>query len=138
MKKYSLLFLLFLSIFSFAENKMHCKKKTKKQTITVDSTKAEDIKKPYSGMTVSLQKTIIVKEEKAACEGNPGAKCLQIKKPEQKEFEIFYQDIEGFVFEEGYRQTILVNERHIPNPMIKEADAIYTLIKVISKEKIKQ
>lgn len=101
------------------------------------SVNPEDIKKPYSGMTVSQTKTIVVHEKKAACEGDADAKCLQIKKEGKNNFEVFYQDIEGFVFEDGYRQTILVNERHVPNPMIKDTAPVYTLKEVLSKEKIK-
>ena len=97
----------------------------------------EDISKPLSGMNYNKKITLIVNDQKAPCEGNPDAKCLLIKKEGAKEFEIFYQDIEGFTFEEGYTQTILVNERHIANAMIKESGAIYSLVEVISKVKIK-
>lgn len=93
-----------------------------------------DNKKPLSGLNVSLTKTLIINEEKGQCEGNPDAKCLLIKEEDKKEFELFYQNIEGFVFEEGYRQTILVSERHVANPMVKQTAPIYTLLKVLKKE----
>lgn len=95
-----------------------------------------DNKKPLSGINVTMTKTLVVNEEKAKCEGNPDAKCLLIKKEGDKEFEVFYQGIDGFTFEEGYRQTIQVSERHVANPMIKEAAPIYTLISVLKKELI--
>lgn len=106
---------------------------TKSTTIPVKNKSS----KPLSGMNYSKQTTLIVNEEKTQCEGNPDAKCLLIKKEDAKSFEVFYQPIDGFVFEDGYRQTILVNERHVANPMIKQTEPIYTLIKVIQKEKIK-
>ena len=59
-----------------------------------------------------------------------------LKEEGKKEFEIFYQNIEGFIFEEGYRQTILVSERYIANPMVKQTEPIYTLVKVLKKELI--
>ena len=105
---------------------------SKKSTAGYSNT-TEDVKKPLSGLTVSSTKTLVVNEEKATCSGIAENKCLLIKEPGKKEFELFYQDIEGFVFEPGYRQTILVSERYIPNAMVKEAQPVYSLIKVISK-----
>ncbi len=87
-------------------------------------------------MNVSNTTTLIVNEEKTKCEGNPMAKCLLIKKENTKTVEIFYQGIEGFVFEEGYRQTISVSERYVANPMVKQTEPIYTLTKVLKKELI--
>lgn len=95
-----------------------------------------DNKKPLSGMNVSQTKTLVINEEKGQCEGNADTKCLLIKEEGKKEFEIFYQSIEGFVFEEGYRQTISVSERYVANPMVKQTEPIYTLIKVLKKELI--
>ncbi len=94
--------------------------------------------KPLSGMNVATTRTLVVNEEKVPCDGNPDAKCLLIKGEKQKEFEVFYQSIEGFQFEPGFRQTILVTERHIANPMVKEAEPIYTLVRVLKKERISQ
>ena len=94
-------------------------------------------KKLLNGKMTTFKNTIlIINEHKANCEGNPNALCLQIKKEKQKHFEVFYQNIVGFEFEESYRQTILVEERKIEHPEIKQVIPIYTLIKVISKEKI--
>ncbi len=107
---------------------------SKKPTVGYSNTTTIENKKPLSGMNVSTTKTLIINEEKVQCEGNPDAKCLLIKEEGKKEFEVFYQDIEGFVFQEGYRQTILVNERHIANPMIKQVEPIYTLVSVLKKE----
>jgi heat shock protein HslJ len=109
---------------------------SKKPIAGYSNTTTIDNKKPLSGMNLSNTTTLIVNEEKTKCEGNPMAKCLLIKKENAKTYEIFYQGIEGFVFEEGYRQTILVNERHVANPMVKQAEPIYTLISVVKKELI--
>lgn len=87
-------------------------------------------------MPKSQTTTLIVNEEKTPCDGNPDAKCLLIKKPNAKTFEIFYQGIKGFTFEEGYRQTILVKENPPKNPMVKQVEPIYTLIEVVKKELI--
>jgi heat shock protein HslJ len=121
------------SMYKYVYVKTIAKKNISNQNNT---TVKDDISKPQSGMNFSKETTLVVNEEQIACEGNPDAKCLLIKKEGAKEFEIFYQGIDGFTFEKGYRQTILVNERHIANPMVKQTKPIYTLIKIISKEKI--
>ncbi len=122
------------SMYKYVYVKTIAKKNISNQNNT---TVKDDISKPLSGMNFSNQTTLIVNEEKTACEGNPDTKCLLLKKEGAKEFEIFYQGIAGFVFEEGYRQTILVNERHVANPMVKQTEPIYSLIKVIKKEEMK-
>ncbi len=90
--------------------------------------------KPLSGMNVTLSKIIVVNEDKAPCDGNPNSKCLLIKEENKKAFELFYQNIEGFIYEEGYRQTIVVTEHYTANAMVKQTDPVYTLVKVVSKE----
>lgn len=117
-----------------AETKYTFVKIVSKKPIAGYANTTIDNKKPLSGMNVNLTKTLIINEEKGQCEGNPDAKCLLIKKEGAKEFELFYQNIEGFVFEEGYRQTILVSEQHVANPMIKQTEPVYTLIKVLKKD----
>ncbi len=91
---------------------------------------------PKQTANLMKQVVLVVNEEKAPCEGNPDAQCLMIKQQGKKEYEIFYQPIDGFTHEQGFRQTILVKERPVDNPMVKQTVPIYTLIKVIKKEKI--
>ena len=80
--------------------------------------------------------SLVVNEEQAPCEGIAEKNCLLIKKQGDKTFEIFYQAIPGFSFERGYRQTILVQERKVENPQVKQTLPIYTFVKVLKKEKI--
>lgn len=117
------------SIYNYTLVKIVAKKPIAKYSNSTDNNS-----KPLSGMNTYTTKTLVINESKGPCEGNPDAKCLLIKEQGKKEFEIFYQNIEGFTFEEGYRQTILVNERYVANPMIKQTEPIYKLVKVIKKE----
>lgn len=78
--------------------------------------------------------TIVVHEKKAPCEGNNNAMCLQIKKAGASNFDVFFQNISGFTFKDGVRQTILVSVRKAENPMVKQVQPIYTLIKVLKSE----
>jgi len=119
------------SIYNYTLVKVVSKKPLAKYSNTINNPT-----KPLSGMNTSTTKTLIINESKGQCEGNPDAKCLLIKEQGKKEFEIFYQPIAGFTFEEGYRQTILVNERYVANPMVKQTEPIYTFVKVIKKELI--
>lgn len=80
--------------------------------------------------------TLVVNEDKAPCSGIPENKCLLILEKGGKEFELFYQDIKGFEYEDGVRQTIQVSKRHIENPLVIQTEPVYTFIKVISKERI--
>jgi len=80
--------------------------------------------------------TLIINEEQVPCENVAEKNCLLIKKQGDKTFEIFYQAIPGFSFERGYRQTILVQERKVENPQVKQTLPIYTFVKVLKKEKI--
>lgn len=80
--------------------------------------------------------TLIINEEQVPCENVAEKNCLLIKKQGDKTFEIFYQAIPGFSFERGYRQTILVQERKVEHPQVKQTLPIYTFVKVLKKEKI--
>ncbi len=124
-----------VSIYKYVLVKVVSKKGPKKVTLKKDIN-AEDNKKRITNLNESKITTLVVNEEKINCETNPNAKCLLIKKEGAKSFEIFYQNIEGFVFEEGCQQTILVNERYVENPMIKQVLPIYTYIKTLKKEQI--
>jgi heat shock protein HslJ len=105
-----------------------------KKTTAGTNIKPDDINKSFNELNLSKTKTLIINEDKITCEGNPDAKCLLIKQSNSKEFEVFYQNIVGFNFEEGYRQTILVSERQVANPNIKQTEPVYTLIKVLKKD----
>lgn len=87
-----------------------------------------------TGSTVVV--TLVVNEDKAPCSGLVDNNCLLIKEEGKKEFELFYQDIAGFEFEDGVRQTIQVRKRIVDNPYEKQAEPIYSLLKVLSKERI--
>ena len=106
-----------------------------KKAVASYNTKPAEVK-PQSGLNTTITKTLVVNEERVPCNGNPDAKCLLIKQPGKTTFEIFNQSIQGFVFDPGYRQTIVVQERYVANPMVKQAEPIYTLVEVVKKELI--
>lgn len=120
------------SVYKYVLYKMISKKDANGKAIV---TAVEETPKPKI-MDKNTTTRLIINEEQGHCDGIPENYCLLIKKPNDKDFEIFYQNIPGFKFERGYRQTILVHERHVDNPLVKQTVPIYTLIKVEKKEKI--
>ena len=80
-----------------------------------------------------------VNSYKVPCTGVAPMSCLQIQKSEnieQRKWQNFYTEIEGFVFEPGYLQKIKVKEEKL-NPAQVPADGSsvkYTLVEVLEKK----
>ncbi|HNF49270.1 MAG TPA: DUF4377 domain-containing protein [Chitinophagales bacterium] len=63
--------------------------------------------------------------------------CMQIKwTADQKDWQLFYDQIEGFNYEEGYEYELLISKEKIVNPPADASDTKYTLVKEISKKKV--
>jgi len=74
------------------------------------------------------------------CSGENYQRCLLVQDKESlgtKDWEYFYNDIEGFKFEHGYIYNIEVEKTEITNSPTDTASIKYKLIRVISKETIK-
>lgn len=77
---------------------------------------------------------MFVKESKAPCTGVAPMECLQVKYYNDKEWQLFYDHIEGFNFEKGNRYEILVTRTKRPEPIPADASAYqYKLKSIISK-----
>jgi len=73
-----------------------------------------------------------VEPELADCEGGAGPQeCLQIARSEGGEIELFYDEIEGFDFEEGTSYVIDVNVGDVEDPPADGSSLSYTLVEVI-------
>ena len=80
---------------------------------------------------------------KVACTGVAEKKCLQIQKGEHKQtnqWQLFYDEIEGFVYEEGYSYQLLVREEQLETDNIPaDASSIkYTLVKILAKKEVEK
>lgn len=63
--------------------------------------------------------------------------CLQIKwRKDQSEWENFYGQIEGFDFEKGFEYELIVREEKVENAPSDASSFKYTLVKIISKDKV--
>ena len=78
----------------------------------------------------------IVNAETANCE-NKINECYLVKQPGHKEFELFYEEIEGFNYEKGYEYAITVKQE-IKQPPIAAGESVfkYVLVKINSKKAI--
>jgi len=84
--------------------------------------------------TIKMQ----VKESKVHCTGVGPMECLQFKTGKEKEWTYFYENIEGFDFEPGYRYKLKVEKSKREGNLPADASAYtYKLKKVVSKKKVK-
>lgn len=71
------------------------------------------------------------------CTGVGLMQCMQIKKPGQSQWELFYGSIDGFTFTSGYlyKLDVKVTKRAIPIPA-DDSSQIWSLVKIIKKQKV--
>ncbi|NOX63741.1 MAG: META domain-containing protein [Chloroflexi bacterium] len=69
----------------------------------------------------------------ADCKGAISQKCLLIKDAPDGNYQLFYEQIEGFAYEEGYEYEILVEITQEETPAAGQPTRHYALIEVISK-----
>ncbi|MCJ7443866.1 MAG: META domain-containing protein [Methanotrichaceae archaeon] len=81
----------------------------------------------------AVEKTIYVGPKQMDCVGVAPQKCLQAKEKSSEPYELFYDRIEGFCYQEGYNYVILVDETTVPNPPADASNNKWKLISVLSK-----
>jgi len=69
------------------------------------------------------------------CTGVARMSCLRVRTLPDGAWQFFYQDIEGFAFEEGYRWRLDVERRRVPDPPADGSNMAYRLVRVVSKER---
>ncbi len=87
---------------------------------------------------VFAQKTteyIVVNEKMVDCTTVGKTKCLQIKKPQETQWENFSGEIENFRFESGYFYLLEVKKTNVKNPPADGSSFKYRLKKIINREK---
>lgn len=80
--------------------------------------------------------TILVKESKVPCTGVAPMQCMQVKHEKDTAWTLFYDNIEGFDYQEGYQYKLLVSVTKVENPPADAADLNYKLEKVLEKKKV--
>ena len=78
-------------------------------------------------------KMLIVADHLENCVGVGPQSCMLVKENKEDEWTYFYDQIEGFKYEEGYTYELLVNEIPVPNPAADASSIRYELKNIISK-----
>lgn len=78
-------------------------------------------------------KMLIVADHLENCVGVGPQSCMLVKENPDDQWTYFYDQIEGFDYEEGYTYELLVNEIPVHNPAADASSLRYELKNVISK-----
>ncbi len=81
----------------------------------------------------AIEKTVYVGPIVVDCEGDGPQKCLLVKENPDDEYTLFYEQIEGFEYEEGYEYELRVREETVEDPPADVSAIKWTLIEVVSK-----
>lgn len=83
-------------------------------------------------------KTIYISAETKPCtSGEMQKECMLVKwTTDQAEWELFYDQIEGFTYENGYEYELVVSQEKVKNPPADASSMKYKLVKEVSKTKI--
>ena len=77
--------------------------------------------------------TLWVAPMTATCFGPFERECLQVKESEDGDYELFYDNIQGFTFEAGYSYLLRAAWKTVPNPPQDASSRSYRLIRIESK-----
>lgn len=77
--------------------------------------------------------TLYVGPELADCVGVAPQQCLQVKISPNDEYQLFYDTIQGFDYEEGFDYEIVVSRTEVENPPADASKYQYNLVEVVSK-----
>lgn len=87
-------------------------------------------------ISCSTTQRLYVAAETSSCTGVGEMECMLVKtNKNQKEWELFYTNIEGFTYEKGYEYELLVSKHKVANPPADASAIKYSLVKIIHKIK---
>lgn len=72
------------------------------------------------------------------CTGVGLQKCMLVKENLEDDFTYFYDNIDGFDYQEGFNYTLKVSVETIRNPPADGSSLKYNLIKILEKEEVTQ
>ncbi len=76
---------------------------------------------------------MVVASQRGDCVGVAPQKCLYVKMGADTNWTFFYDQIEGFNYEEGYEYVLEVKKVKVENPPADGSSLKYTLVKEVSK-----
>ena len=81
----------------------------------------------------SQGETLYINSQLVDCVGVGPMQCMQVRSDEQQAWGLFYQQIEGFQFEPGYRYRLTVSKEQLTDVPADSSSLRYQLIKVVNK-----
>ncbi|WP_026463146.1 DUF4377 domain-containing protein [Adhaeribacter aquaticus] len=83
--------------------------------------------------------TLRVNSYRQNCQGEGVLNCYLVqdgKKIGTQNWDLFYNEIEGFDYEEGFIYDLKVRKENVPNPPADGSSFKYKLIKILNKQKV--
>lgn len=81
--------------------------------------------------------TLYIQDKLADCIGVAPMKCMQVRGQPGESWSLFYQQIEGFTFEPGYRYQLEVTKERLTDVPADSSSLRYRLVKVVSKQAVR-
>ena len=81
--------------------------------------------------------TLYVNSQLVHCVGVGPMQCMQVRSQPGESWSLFYQQIEGFTFEPGYRYQLEVTKEQLADVPADAPSLRYQLVKVVSKEPVR-
>ncbi len=75
-----------------------------------------------------------VAPDSVPCVGEMKGRCIQVRSPGAPEWRTFYDPIDGFQHEPGFRYTLEVGRREVLDPPADGSAYTYRLIRIIARE----
>jgi hypothetical protein len=85
----------------------------------------------------AVRTTLEVDAHRVPCTGVARSRCLRVRMLPDTTWRLFYNSIEGFTFEEGYRWRLEVERRRVPNPPADGSSVAYRLVRIVAKEQVR-
>lgn len=80
-----------------------------------------------------VQLSLIIGPQLVDCVGEGPQQCMQVKFNPDEEWQLFYNQIEGFDYQPGYRYTVLVEQLEVQNPPAGGSSLRFVLLDVLDK-----
>lgn len=80
--------------------------------------------------------TLFVAEALVDCVGEGPMKCMRVRARPDAEWSLFYDSIEGFEYEEGYRYELRVEVTSVSDPPADASSKRHRLLEIVSKEAV--
>ncbi len=79
--------------------------------------------------------TMDIAAQRRRCVGEAVQKCLVVRRDGDTAWTNFYDPIEGFTHETGYRYRVLLERQVVPPPAAEGSSFRYRLVRILSRER---